>query len=416
MRFEWYLAYRFLKGSGEEKSVSLMLKLCFTALALGSFALALVLSIAHGFEQATHDKIKGIHADGFIQAHGKPLNYNKIEQILISEYKDSVAALSPSDSEQVIVTKENAETVGQSALLKGIDPASLGTISTLVSLIKTQNSCRSEKQLFSADGIILGGALASALAVTIGEKVTVLYAEHTNSPANSTKRINFDSVTFTVTGLVSTGIEEIDEQLALCSRATFNDALGRTSVTEIGFSFTPAGKSNEGATLAALKKRFTGLEVGSWKDLYKPLVAALALERYALTLILFLICLLASMNITSLLSLYMYRKRKQSAICLAMGMSNAQVRSVFIALGTTLAVSASATGTLAAFAVALFLRSYPLITLPDAYYLTTLPLDLDPRLFIGVFCVTGGLGFLISLLPTRTLTHLPLGTILKREE
>ena len=416
MRIVFFLAYRFLKDTGGEKTISSLLKLCFIALSLGSFSLALVLSIARGFEQATHDKLKGINADGTIRAQGRPLNYEKIRQILLTEFSDQIAASSPNDSEQVIMVETGAKRLGHPALLKAIDPESLGSISTLSKLINAQNNAPVTTLLKEYSSVILGSALAQILNVSINDEITVLSANRDeNSPTSNTK-ISFDSSPLRITGIIKTGIEEIDEQLALCSCSSLYAIIGKKKITEIAFSFTPAASANEEKSIALLQKRFTGLEVRSWKELYKPLVAALALERYALLLILLLICLLASMNIASLLTLYLYRKRRQSAIALAMGMNISQVRAIFIILATVLAGTASAVGTILAFFVALFLRAYPLIQLPDAYYLTTLPLDLDPRIFIGVFCLTGGLGFLISLLPTRAITSLPLGTILKREE
>ena len=110
MPIEFLLAYRFLRGTRHEQYVSFMVKLCFFGIALSTFALALVLSIAHGFEKATYQKLKGIHADGTLKARGKTLYFEKIKQIIETEFKNSVSALSPTDTQQALIAQD--DTIG----------------------------------------------------------------------------------------------------------------------------------------------------------------------------------------------------------------------------------------------------------------------------------------------------------------
>ena len=59
----WLIAWRYLMGSHKERSISIMVKICFLGIFIGSCSLALVMAVMDGFEQATHEKIQGIHAN-----------------------------------------------------------------------------------------------------------------------------------------------------------------------------------------------------------------------------------------------------------------------------------------------------------------------------------------------------------------
>ena len=72
-------------------------------------------------------------------------------------------------------------------------------------------------------------------------------------------------------------------------------------------------RSKEKQVVESLKKRLD-LEVMSWKDLYSSLVSALILEKYAILFILALVALVASLNIISLLFMYVTQKRTDIAI------------------------------------------------------------------------------------------------------
>ena len=154
----------------------------------------------------------------------------------------------------------------------------------------------------------------------------------------------------------------------------------------------------------------------SWEELYPSLVAALALEKYVLMLILSLITLVASMNMVSLLSMYIHQKLKIFALCIVMGMSTARSSALIIIMGMLIASSASFIGLFAAYLAGIFLQNYPLIKLPDAYYVTELPVELDLNVFLFIGLATLFISFIASWIPARKISMLPISDILRSEE
>lgn len=418
------IAWRFLKGAQQEKYISLMVKICFIGIFIGTCALALVLSIMTGFEQATHDKIKGIHADGIIRANNKILNYKYIKTIIEKEFKDSVKAISPSNTKQVLIYNPKSDAAGNLVALKGIDPASINSISTIATTIiepkKYSSSSKLFSELFNENNIVIGSNLAKNLGLNIGDNIDLLFSESAGVEKN---KIVLDSYNAIISGIFKTGIEEIDDQVIFCSLDLLEKIFGTKNITEIGFSLYPKNlkyftypKVSEQAIINKLRKRFSQLEIQSWKDLYPTLVAALILEKYALSIVLALIVLVASMNMISLISMYITQKRRSIAILKTVGMPDNNIRAIFIILGMSIATTASICGLIMAYCIAFFLQNYPLIKLPDIYYVTYLPVSLDLNLFFIVLLINLILSFIASWIPAEKIRKLSIAHMLKSEE
>ena len=77
------IAYRYLKGAKEESSIRTMVKICSIGITLGTFSLALVISIMRGFEKSTHEQLQGMNAQIILDGSGQEINYKKIKYCLI---------------------------------------------------------------------------------------------------------------------------------------------------------------------------------------------------------------------------------------------------------------------------------------------------------------------------------------------
>ena len=157
------------------------------------------------------------------------------------------------------------------------------------------------------------------------------------------------------------------------------------------------------------------MEVYSWQELYPALVSALKLEKYAMGLILALIMLVASMNIISLLFMQITQKRGDIAILQAMGMSHAAIESIFIGIGMTISAAASAIGVLIALILGFFIHRYPLIELPDVYYVTHLPVEFDASICFSVFALILIMSFCATIFSARSTRKINISNVLRFE-
>jgi len=402
------LAYRYLIGSKNEKSISIMVIICFLGIFIGSFALALVASVMNGFEKVTHEKMKSIQSHVTAHAHGETLDFNKIAPILEKEF-DAIQAFSPHTIKQAIVQSGDDENFSVVAL-KGVDPLREHTVSKIQEkIIASVTPQKTLEAILKENKVIIGETLAKNLTITPTDTITIFFPKEERIKR---KRIKLNQEDIVVGGIFKTGIDEFDNSLIICSLATIEKLFPESGATKIGIELKKG--ADEGSAIKKIKSRFN-IEAYSWKELYPALVEALKLEKYAMFLILALITLVASMSIISLLFMQIIRKRPDIAVLKAMGMSDNDISRIFLWLGMTIAAIGSAMGLFFAFIAGHVLQKYPFIQLPDAYYMTHLPCKMEWSIFVTVFAVVMILSFFSTWIPTRKTRSINISEVLKFE-
>ncbi|MFC1841792.1 FtsX-like permease family protein [Candidatus Dependentiae bacterium] len=403
-----FLAWRYLKGSRKEKSISTMVIICFLGILIGSFSLALIASIMNGFEKVTHERMQSIHPQIIAHANGQELDFEKISNVLKQEFPE-IKAFSPSSMKQAIVqsdTDDQYYIIG----LKGIDPKTEHTVCNIEKkIIKSITPKKALADIAQDNRILIGEKLAENLDVSVGDQINIFFS---TSEKITRKKIKLDRQYAIVGGIFKTGIDEFDNNLAISSLPFFKNIFDQTGITQISITLQP--HADEKKVITQLRDRF-GIEAYSWKNLYPALVEALKLEKYAMFLILALITLVASMNIISLLFMQIIQKRPDIAILKAMGMPNIKISRIFLYMGMTIAFAGSLIGLLLAFISGWILEHYPFIKLPDAYYVTYLPAKMEWSIFFAVFAVVMILSFLSTWFPTRKTRNINISQILRFE-
>ncbi|MFI5332859.1 MAG: FtsX-like permease family protein [Candidatus Babeliales bacterium] len=403
----FYLAWRYMKSSHTEKTIALMTKLCFCGIVISTFSLTLVLFVMRGFEKETHAKLQGVHAHIIMRGYGQPLNYPHIAEILSAEFRE-IQAFSPTSMRQVLVQTEEDEP--QVVIIKGIDPAAEATVSSLRSkIIGQQRTPITLADAVHDDHLIIGSQLAKTLDVMPGDSITLLFAE---SEKARSRKIIFDEQEAIVSGIFTTGIDEFDAGIIICSLPFLNQLFPDAGIDQI--NLTLASSAHEHTVVERLKKRFD-LEVYSWKDLYPALVSALKLEKYAMLIIFALIALVASMSIISLLFMQITQKRGDIAILKAMGTSNSTIASIFLIMGMSIAFVSCMCGIVLALGAGWFLQQYPLITLPDVYYVSHIPVTIEWHLIAMVIGIVMLLSFIATWIPAQKARSLIVAHVLRFE-
>lgn len=375
---------------------------------IGSFALALVMAIMTGFEHAVYEKMQGIHAQIIMKSPAnEPLDYTRIQKIFAQEFP-SIQSSSPSSFGNVLLQTEPNNDVSNALLLHAIDPQQEENTTTLGTKI-IEPARTTLAQSIKDDGILIGASLAASLGLRIGDSISFLFK---SSQSTNGRRINFDSHSAKISAIYKTGIDEMDSTMLFCARTFFDQLFPETGITQINIRLKPG--NNETVIISQLKERFD-LDVFTWKDMYLPLVSALKLETYAMFFVLALILLVASMNIISLLFMQITQKRGDIAILKAMGMADKQIRQIFMFMGFGIAGAAAAIGLISALIVGLLLKNYLLISLPDVYYTTYLPVNLDPAIFATIFVLVMIMTLCATLLPLRNIKNINLASLLRFE-
>ncbi len=404
-RFPLLLAFRYLFGAQQKKSISTMIIISSLAIFIGSFSLMLTLAIMHGFDVVTCERLQSIHSQIIIRTFDDPINMGALEAVLKKEFPE-IASFSPTVMQQVIIQNPHTNDISTVVTIKGVDPLTGWSVNSLAQKIYPKWNQSNCKNLFDNKKIIIGKRLAESLDISIGDIVTLLFA-----PGETRKkRINLNEAKVTIGGYFSTGIEDFDMGLIFGSLELVHDLFPESGISHVQIKLREG--IDEKMIIQKLRNRLD-MQVYSWKDLYPALVSALKLEKYVMFVILLLISLIASMNIISLIFMQIHQKRSDIAILRAYGMRADDIRIIFIYMGCFVSFFSCTLGIICAIICSLFLKKYPFITLPDAYFVTHLPVHLEPIHIITVFCCCMILSFIGIWIPLRRTEEIDIAQVLR---
>lgn len=401
------IIWRYVLGARAEKNISIMMFISFLGIFIGTFALTLIASIMNGFEKATHKKLQGIHAQIIMRsAYNEPLNADKIEPILQSEFPD-IEAFSASTFKQILLQKPGSDAISNAVIIKAINPPDEAKTSIIAH--KIIGSSKSLDQLVRDNSILIGDKLAHELDLLPGDSIDLLFITEQRAKG---RKITLSKQEATISGLFSTGIEEFDSGLLYVSFPLLHKLFPEAGITQYNIHLKT--NAHEKNVIQHLKDRFH-LDVFSWKDLYPALVEALKLEKYAMFFILALITLVACMNIISLIFMQITQKRPDIAIYQAMGMRTGNIIKLFMGMGIGLCMVATLMGLGAAFCAGFLLQKYPFIRLPDTYYVSHLPIQMEWHIFGAVLVLVLIMSFIATYLPCRNIKSIHAAQILRFE-
>ena len=159
----------------------------------------------------------------------------------------------------------------------------------------------------------------------------------------------------------------------------------------------------------------TGVEVRSWRDLNRPLLLALRLERALTFLGVFLIVVVGALALVSAVHLLISSKRAEIGMLGAMGASPRRLRRIFVILGLLVGGLGCLLGATLGLGGAWVLDSTELISLPgDVYFLDHVPFEVNPGDVVRVLGAALLLAFLCSLFSSRQASRLKQVEALRR--
>ena len=346
---------------------------------VGVAALITTLAVMSGFQNDIKKKVIGAQAHIMVLGVMPDGRYQQLEQDI--EKVKYVKAASPNILGQAIL---NFDKQSQGVVIRGLDPAKEGKTSDLLSNIV-------EGSFESKDGsapLVLGTELAFTMAVDIGDDVVLVSPSSIAGGLPKMKR-------FKVTGLVKTGYYEFDNTMVYTTISQASDFLGLNgAVTGLSVKLN---RLEDAEKAAPLVQNVAGVNfaVRTFAQLNGTLYAALKLEKVMMFIILSLIILVASLNITSNLILFGTEKLRDIGILRAMGAGPANIRRIFMLEGLFIGSAGIISGLLLALFLCWVIRTFNIVQLPaDIYYLTKVPVSIQ---FWDVASVIGGSYFLCFL-------------------
>ena len=159
-----------------------------------------------------------------------------------------------------------------------------------------------------------------------------------------------------------------------------------------------------GEVAARLSSSLRGTaSVRTWKDLNTGLTFALRLEKVLIFVTVFLVVLVASLNVVSDLSLLVVEKRRDLGVLSTLGAPPASLSRITGWLALSIGAAGTLAGSAAGAAVSWALDRYELVPLPaDVYLMAHVPFALHPRdlALVAGFSLAAALG--AAALPARS--------------
>ena len=247
-------------------------------------------------------------------------------------------------------------------------------------------------------GIVLGGSLARSLGVGRGD--TLLFVD-----------INQRREFFTVLGTFSVGNELIDSVTAFVALERLQGFLGAPGMIS-GVHLRVAEPALAGTVAQALSQRF-GLFATTWQAIFSTLIEQLNLQRALISVVVFLIVLVAAMGIANILILTVAEKTEEIAILRALGASQRQILSIFTLEALLLGGLGTLLGATLGLGLSLYFKFQPFPLPGDLYFITRLPVELRVWDFIWVCGLSIVTSVVAGLAPARRASSLDPAKILR---
>jgi lipoprotein-releasing system permease protein len=399
MRFETFLAIRYLKAKRKQAFISVITVISVIGVMMGVMALIVVLSVMNGFREDLMGKILGVNSHLVVLSYeGAFLDYDRIARD--TRLVEGVVAATPFIYSQVMVNSQGSVS---GSVLRGIDTSTAGKVIAIDRMIK-RGSLQSLDSLHDGlPGIIVGKELARMLAVQPGDPVTVVSPMGKLTPVGRVPQ----NRKFKITAIFESGMYEYDATMVYMSLKEAQDFLGldnRATGVEVRVSDVYKADQVAGAVTKKLGYPYWAKD---WKQMNRSLVSALKLEKIAMFVILIMIVLVGALNIISTLVMVVMEKNRDVAILRAMGATQKSIMAVFMVQGVLVGVVGTLVGLGAGLGLCHLLAKYKFIELPsDVYYISTLPVRVEMLDVVLVIAAALVISFLATLYPSRHASRL----------
>lgn len=252
-------------------------------------------------------------------------------------------------------------------------------------------------------GILVGAELARQLGVEVGDEVQLISPDGDVGPTGLRPKL----ASFRVAGVFRTGMYEYDQKLAytaLYAAQRFFDLGRERNALEARIDDADAIDELSHAVPGVLE-RFPGLVSSDLRERNKNLFSALALERIVMFVILGFIVLVASLLIVSSLVMLVVEKVREIAVLKALGASDGAIVKSFVTIGTFIGLFGVLAGIPLGVGSCVYLIAAG-FSLPREFYLSELPVRLD-AFEITIFGLAAlGMCLLATIYPSRKAAQL----------
>lgn len=380
------LGWRYSFGVARERLLSFLARVSSAGLALGVALLILVLSVMNGFQRELEERILHLVPQAVVGSYFGLNDWQSDAQQVKAQ--PGVEAVAPFTKVQAMLSARN---VVVPVLGFGIEPQYETQVSDLARFAPQFAS-----QLASPDALLVGAGVAAELGLQAGDGVMMIVPSRDKRRLPVLRKLRVVDVFSTAT--------EIDNNLVLLPLATANDLRGLAGPEGLRLRLTDLFEARRIAW--EIQQTNPSFDYATdWSNSHGNLYRAVHMSRNIVTLLLFVIVLVAVFNVVSALVMGVRDKEGEIAILRTMGLSRGAIMRAFIVQGAVIGAVGVLFGVLAGVGLSA-LAPHAVAGLetllgtqfldPSIYPIAYLPSDIRLSNVLAV----GGLSMLICLLAT----------------
>jgi lipoprotein-releasing system permease protein len=399
MKFEWFVARRYLRSPYRPAVLRLVTAFSILGVAAGVATLVIALSMNTGFRETLQDRLLGVKAHVSLARPGTGGIRNYEE--LIQKFADlpGVKSIVPSVYQNVLLSFGGD---ARGVVAKGVDPERERKYDEALQRIVAGKLDFSR----DADGIealLIGKQLSQEWKIKPGDYVTLTSPQGRLTPFGMVPRTR----RFRVTGVFDSGFYDYDENWCFMTLGAAQELSGtgdivnvlefRLAQPELADQFGQRLELEAGESFAA----------STWMEENRALFRALRLEKLVTAIFIGLITFVAGLNVLVVLSMTVTDKARDIAVLMSMGTRREQVRRIFLLQGITIGATGTIIGLVVGYAFSFIAGTFRLIPLdPQVYSVPFVPFH--PSVWDGVWITIVAMAISVgaTLLPARAASRL----------
>ncbi len=425
-KLEYFISLKYLRAKKTNRFISTISVISIIGVAIGIMALITVLSVMNGFQNTVRQKIINTGFHIYLTSYGK--------RSIIYNYNDIIKSINDNHLGEIATPFFKGQVIARSTLQRIMAIDFWGIEKNLYKKDKefadTLHIVKGKFDLRRPNNILIGTELAKFLDVTVGDKIVVI------SPQGGKIKISGKIAPimkeYRIKGIFKIGYYEYDLKMAFTSLQSLQTLFNKPGAAW-GIGINIKNIFSASSIAKKIRKLFNyQYQTFTWIDLNHNLFTALKNEKTMMSLIVFLIIIVAAFNIASTLIMVIMEKKKDIAILKTMGMQSKSISKIFLLNGIFIGALGITIGTVLGLLVSYNLESifsgietvvnffifkiyYPAVNLvtyipvpekfqilaKDVYYLDKLPVNI---LLSDILFITIGAFFIIlifSLFPAK---------------
>jgi lipoprotein-releasing system permease protein len=397
MRFEFFVAARYLRAKRRQAVVGVITVISIVGVAVGVASLIIALAITNGMRRDLQDRLLSstAHVELMRVQNDGIRDWQALTERL--RHVPHVTAAAPGLYEPVLVSRG---ALSGGAMLKGIVPGEERTVSDMLTNLAAGSAAPLSEAETTVDAagtptppLVIGHDLANTLDAKVGSTVMVISPQGELTPYGLVPKYQ----RFRVAGIFHSGFYQYDSSFGFIRLKDAQELFGEPDVVSV-ISFKVDDLYHADRVGKAIEEvAGPGFLTTNWMEQNRELFRALKLEQVVTFIVIGLIVCVAALNILIALTMMVMEKTKDIAVLMSMGVEPGQIRRIFLMQGFLISVVGTALGLALGYVLAWVGGRYQFIHLPaDVYSIDYLPFA--PRLIDGLIVTLVSLG--VSLLAT----------------